>query len=77
MVFTFHLVNLIIEYTVFSSERRHYATFHPKGSSDVTGFQCLLFVYLESVARYKFGFTCKVLQGINLDLNLDLNLGLN
>ena len=34
-------------------------------------------VYLESVARYKFGYTCKVLQGINLDLNLDLNLSLN
>ena len=51
--------------------------FTRQGSSDVTGFQCLHFVYLESVARYKFGFTCKVLQGINLDLNLDLNLGLN
>ena len=51
--------------------------FIQEGSSDVTGFQYLLFVYLKSVARYKFGFTCKVLQGINLDLNLDLNLKLN
>ena len=27
------------------------------------------FVYLESVTRYKFGFTWKVLRGINLDLD--------
>ena len=76
--FTLHIP--ILEYTVFLyflQKNDIMLHFTQKGSSDVTGFQCLLFVYLESVARYKFGFTCKVLQGINLDLNLDLNLGLN
>ena len=34
--------------------------FTRKGSSDVTGFQCLLFL-----------FTWKLLQDINLDLNLE------
>ena len=43
--------------------------FTRKGSSDVTGFQCLLFVYLESVTGYKFGFELGSKFGLKLNLN--------
>ena len=43
------------------------------GSSDITGCQYLLFVYffvyLESVAGFKFGFNLESVAGLNLDLN--------
>ena len=43
------------------------------GSSDVTGFQCLLFVYLESVAGFKFGFNLESVAGFKFGLELNLN----
>ena len=46
-----------IEYTVFSSERRHNATFHPKG----------IFRH-HWISMFTYLFTWKVLRDINLDL---------
>ena len=52
--------------------------FTQQGSSDVTGFQCLLsyllFVYLESVMGYKFGFKFGYNFGSKLNLNMKVSL---
>ena len=44
------------------------------GSSDITGYQCLLFLF---TFLFIFLFTWKVVGDLNLNLNLDLKLNLN
>ena len=62
----------------FSLERLHNATFHPQTSLVVNVyFLVYFFVYLESVAGFKFGFKLGFKFGFKIELKFGFELDLN